>query len=53
MSKEGITQQGFGVTYNKTVSAKQHKVSGHRDVGSQVTGTQQAYKQAAHDTKKG
>lgn len=50
---EGITQSGFGVTYKKTVSATQHKVGGHRDVGSQVQGTVQAYNKASKDTKKG
>lgn len=51
-SKEGISQHGFGVEYKKNVSATQHKVSGHRDVGSQVSGTQSAFKKANQDSKK-
>lgn len=50
MSKEGNTQKGFGVTYNKNVSVRQDRVSGHGD--QQFSETKAAFSKAQNDTKK-
>lgn len=51
MSKEGITQSGFGVSYNKNVSVRTgDKVSGHGD--QQFSDVKAAYNKAQNDTKK-
>jgi hypothetical protein len=50
MSKEGHANQGVGVTYNKNVSVRKDKVSGHGDM--QMSNTNSAFNKATKDTKK-
>lgn len=51
MSKEGITQKGFGVEYKKNVTTRNDGISAG-DRMSKMSGTKEAFSKAQNDTKK-